>query len=53
VDAHNLMRFLHLRMAPDAQHEIRVYAQAIYDHFFKATLPWTAEAFEEYVLKPN
>src|SRR5690606_22514230 len=30
VDAHNLMHFLHLRMASDAQYEIRVYAQAIY-----------------------
>ena len=52
IDAHNLMHFLHLRMAPDAQYEIRVYAQAIYEHFFKSALPWTAEAFEQYVLKP-
>jgi thymidylate synthase (FAD) len=51
VDAHNLMHFLRLRMAPDAQYEIRVYAQAIYEHFFKPALPWTAEAFEEYILK--
>lgn len=51
VDAHNLMHFLQLRMAPDAQYEIRVYAQAIYDHFFKPALPWTAEAFEQYILK--
>lgn len=50
VDAHNLMHFLHLRMAEDAQYEIRVYAQAIYEHFFKPALPWTAEAFERYVL---
>jgi len=53
VDAHNLMHFLHLRMADDAQYEIRVYAQAIYEHFFKPALPWTAEAFEQYVLKPG
>jgi thymidylate synthase (FAD) len=52
VDAHNLMHFLRLRMAGDAQHEIRVYAQAIYEHFFKPALPWTAEAFETYMLKP-
>lgn len=52
VDAHNLMHFLRLRMAPDAQHEIRVYAQAIYEHFFKPALPWTAEAFEQYILNP-
>jgi thymidylate synthase (FAD) len=51
VDAFNLMNFLRLRMAPDAQYEIRVYAQAIYEHFFKPALPWTAEAFEQYVLK--
>lgn len=50
VDAHNLMHFLRLRMAQDAQYEIRVYAQAIYDHFFKPVLPWTSEAFEQFVL---
>lgn len=48
IDAHNLMHFLRLRMASDAQHEIRVFADAIYEHFFKPALPWTAEAFEEY-----
>ncbi len=50
VDAHNLMHFLRLRMAEDAQYEIRVYAQAIYQRFFKPLLPWTAQAFEEYIL---
>ena len=50
IDAHNLMHFLKLRMAPDAQYEIRVYAQAIYEHFFKPALPWTAEAFDQYIL---
>jgi thymidylate synthase (FAD) len=50
VDAHNLMHFLRLRMADDAQYEIRVFAQAIYEHFFKPALPWTAEAFERYIL---
>jgi len=50
VDAHNLMHFLRLRMASDAQYEIRVFADAIYEHFFKPALPWTAEAFEEYRL---
>jgi thymidylate synthase (FAD) len=49
-DAHNLMHFLRLRMAPDAQEEIRVYAAALYEHFFKPALPWTAEAFEKYRL---
>ncbi len=50
IDAHNLMHFLKLRMAQDAQHEISVYAQAIYQHFFQPALPWTAEAFEQYLL---
>jgi thymidylate synthase (FAD) len=50
VDAHNLMHFLRLRMAPDAQYEIRQYAQALFTHFFKPALPWTAEAFERYIL---
>lgn len=50
VDAHNLMHFLQLRMAQEAQYEIRVYAQAIFEHFFKPALPWTAEAFERFIL---
>jgi thymidylate synthase (FAD) len=53
VDAHNLLHFLKLRMASDAQYEIRVYAQAIYEHFFKPALPWTAEAFEQYSLNES
>ncbi len=54
VDAHNLMHFLSLRMEQEAQYEIRVYADAIYQHFFKPILPWTAEAFETYMLpKPD
>lgn len=50
VDAHNLMHFLDLRMGPHAQDEIRAYADTIYRAFFRPALPWTAEAFEEYVL---
>ena len=53
VDAHNLMHFLSLRMEGEAQFEIRVYAEALYKHFFKPALPWTAEAFEQFVLKPG
>lgn len=49
TDALNLMHFLRLRLASDAQYEIRVYAEAIYDHFFRPALPWTAEAFELYL----
>lgn len=51
IDAHNLMHFLKLRMADDAQYEIRVFAKAIYEEFFKPALPWTAEAFELYTLR--
>lgn len=51
IDAHNLMKFLQLRMDPHAQWEIRVYADVIYEQIFKSALPWTAEAFELYVLK--
>ena len=53
VNAHNLMHFLRLRMAEDAQHEIRVYASAIFEHFFRPSLPWTAEAFETMALNKN
>lgn len=48
VDARNLMHFLRLRMDSHAQYEIKVYADAIYEHFFKPALPWTAEAFEKF-----
>ncbi len=51
IDAHNLMHFLGLRLASDAQYEIRVFAEAIYENFFKPALPWTAEAFETYRLR--
>ncbi len=51
VDALNLMNWIRLRIASDAQYEIRVYAETIWEHFFKPALPWTAEAFEQYVLK--
>lgn len=53
VDAHNLMHFLKLRLASDAQYEIRVYAEAVYEQFFKPALPWTAAAFEQYILNPT
>lgn len=51
VDAHNLMHFISLRSAPDAQYEIRAYSDIIYQEMFKPLLPWTAEAFETYILK--
>ncbi len=41
VDCHNLMHFLKLRMAPDAQYEIYVYAAKIFE-YFEAMMPNTA-----------
>jgi thymidylate synthase (FAD) len=46
-DARNLMHFLSLRMAEDAQYEIRQFANAMWE-FFEAALPWCAEAYQEY-----
>lgn len=51
VNAHNLLHFLKLRLDSHAQYEIRVYAEAIYQHFVKTALPWTAEAAEKYLFK--
>jgi thymidylate synthase (FAD) len=51
TDAHNLMHFMDLRTGPHAQEEIRAYANTIYQEFFRPALPWTAEAFEKYVLE--
>lgn len=51
VNAHNLLHFLKLRLDGHAQYEIRVYAEAIYQHFVKSALPWTAEAAEKYLFK--
>ena len=48
VDCHNLIHFLHLRLSNEAQYEIRIYAQAIWHHFFKIAMPWTSEAMETY-----
>lgn len=50
VDAHNLMHFMKLRMGHHAQEEIRAYATTIYREFFCPALPWTAKAFEKYIL---
>jgi thymidylate synthase (FAD) len=53
TDAHNLMHFMSLRMGMEAQEEIRVYAESIFENFFKPALPWTAEAFEKYILNQS
>lgn len=50
MDVHNALHFLKLRMAEDAQFEIRTYAKVMYEETFKPLLPWTAEAFEMYAL---
>jgi thymidylate synthase (FAD) len=49
MDLHNLLRFLRLRMHPDAQYEIREYAAAI-ARCARAVAPIAFEAFEEHVL---
>ena len=47
INLHNLMHYLHLRMEPGAQQEIRDYANAIYD-LVKPLVPITMEAFMDF-----
>ena len=49
IDLHNLLHFLRLRMAPDAQQEIREFANAIHD-LVAPLFPFTFEAFADYRL---
>lgn len=49
IDLHNLMNFLKLRMASNAQKEIRDYANAMFE-IMKGLCPVTMEAFQDYVL---
>ena len=49
IDLHNLMHFLRLRMAPEAQQEIREYANAIHD-LIEPLFPLTMQAFADYRL---
>ena len=49
IDVRNLLHFLRLRLAPEAQAEIRQFAQAI-AQIVKEWLPLTWEAFEDYQL---
>lgn len=49
IDLHNLFHFLKLRLAKDAQKEIRDYAEAI-GNLVKPIVPVAWEAFEDYVL---
>jgi thymidylate synthase (FAD) len=48
-DLHNLFHFLQLRLDPHAQHEIRVYAEAM-AQIVRAVAPIAWEAFEDYQL---
>lgn len=48
-DLHNIFHFLHLRMDPHAQMEIRVYADAMYK-LIKPFFPIACKAFEDYRL---
>ena len=47
INLHNLMHYLHLRMEPGAQQEIRDYANVIYD-LVKPLVPITMEAFMDF-----
>lgn len=49
IDLHNLLHFLALRIDPHAQHEIRVYAEAIAG-VVRDWVPLCWEAFEDYRL---
>lgn len=49
MDLHNLMHFLELRLAPDAQYEVRVYAEAIYK-LISPLVPTIMSAFRKYRL---
>lgn len=49
MDLHNLFHFLGLRLDSHAQHEVRVYAEAMY-RVLKDAFPLCCEAFEEYKL---
>lgn len=49
IDMHNLFHYLKLRLHSHAQHEIQVYAQAMYD-LIRPLFPICCEAFEDYYL---
>ena len=49
IDLHNLFHFLKLRLHPHAQHEIRVYAEAMLK-LIEPTVPVSVAAFRKHVL---
>jgi thymidylate synthase (FAD) len=48
ADLHNLLHFLHLRMDPHAQWEIRQYAKTIGEQIVRPLFPLVWEAFVDY-----
>jgi len=48
IDLHNLLNFLSLRMAPNAQYEIREYANVIGQQIVAQWVPVTWQAFLDY-----
>lgn len=52
VNFRSLMNFLKLRLARDAQFEIRAYAEAIRE-LIAEHIPWSFEAFEKFVLNKS
>lgn len=50
IDLRNWMHFIHLRIDPHAQYEIRAYAETMLD-IMKKWLPMTYQAFVEYQLQ--
>jgi len=51
MDLHNLLHFLRLRLAPDAQKETRVFAEAIAYQFVQPLFPFVWNSFEIYELE--
>ena len=49
-DLHNLFHFLNLRCDAHAQHEIKVYADAILE-MIEPIVPWAVRAFRDYRLE--
>jgi len=49
-DLHNILRFIGLRMDSHAQHEIQLFARAMYQ-LIEPMVPWTCEAFRDYEME--
>lgn len=50
INARSLMNVFEQRLPADAQFETRAFVDTMYEQTFKALLPWTSEAFEQFVL---